>query len=205
MKLLIKKSVYESLRKPKVCYIPLVYENEEISKAWNSALHPKDDKGRFTEKGVMELSEEDKQGLIDYLEKESFTKYDGVNILKEKIPAIKQGRYLDEVDACKKIAKFGFDVYLLDECYVKDRKADTFYKKGTDRDFMEIKHVGNHKLILRYNQSVEQAPSTFISIIEDIPYSRYKKLRELIENDNRNGYVIIEYKGKCKIIKKKQL
>ena len=52
---------------------------------------------------------------------------------------------------------------------------------------------------------MEQAPSTFLSIADEIPYSRYKKLKEKIKSDKRNGYVIVQYKGKCKIIKKKQL
>jgi len=50
----------------------------------------------------------------------------------------------------------------------------------------------------------KQAPSCFISIKDEITYNKYKKLKDEIKKDNRNGYVIIEYKGKCKVLKQKK-
>jgi len=209
VKLVIRKSVYDELMeklnyKPKI-YVIFNHEEDSVQKGFNSAVHPRDDKGRFTEKGIMELSEKDRELLLDYLEKETYEDFEGIKVSVGKIDAVREGRCKDEVETCKKIKMLGFDVYLLRESYSNNKKADIFYKLFNDRDFMEIKNTGEHKLITRFNETKKQAPSCFISIKGEITYNKYKKLKDEIKKDNRNGYVIIEYKGKCKVLKQKKL
>lgn len=52
MKLLVKKSVFEELIRPKI-YLSFSYGT--IEKAFNSAVHPRDERGRFTDKGKWNL------------------------------------------------------------------------------------------------------------------------------------------------------
>lgn len=209
VKFVVRKSVYDEIMgnlnyKPKI-YVIFNHKEDEIQKGFNPAVHPRDEKGRFTEKGVMELSEKDRELLLDYLEKETYEDFEGIHISIGKINAVREGKYKDEVETCKKLKMLGFDVYLLRESYSNNKKADIFYKLCNDRDFMEIKNTGEHKLITRFNETKKQAPSCFISIKDEITYNKYKKLKDEIKKDNRNGYVIIEYKGKCKVLKQKKL
>ena len=88
MKLLVKKSVFEELIRPKI-YLSFSYGT--IEKAFNSAVHPRDERGRFTDKGIMELTEQEREELLDYLEKEEYEDYEGVHVSSNKIKAVKSG------------------------------------------------------------------------------------------------------------------
>ena len=165
VKLVIRKSVYDELMeklnyKPKI-YVIFNHEEDSVQKGFNSAVHPRDDKGRFTEKGIMELSEKDRELLLDYLEKETYEDFEGIKVSVGKIDAVREGRCKDEVETCKKIKMLGFDVYLLRESYSNNKKADIFYKLFNDRDFMEIKNTGEHKLITRFNETKKTSSKLF--------------------------------------------
>jgi hypothetical protein len=132
-------------------------------KASPSILHPRDEHGRLTEKGIMELSEEERQNLLDFLESEDYEDFGGFHISKRKIDAVKTGRYKDEVKAYEVLVKQGFDVYLLDENYTRKDKADIFFKKNGIRDFMELKETDD-KITTQYNRSVSQSPNCLITV-----------------------------------------
>lgn len=199
MKLLVKKSVYDELVKPKL-YILFNYSS--IEKSFNSSLHPRDEHGRFTEKGVMELTEEERQELIDYLEEEEYEDYEGFHISKRKIDSVKKGKYAEEVKACKILAKQGFEVYLLDENYVRRGKADTFFKKDNKRDFMELKNTDD-KITTQYNRSVSQAPNCFITITGRFTKTQKKNLKDAIDKNinAKDVYVYLQKEDKFLKIK----
>lgn len=134
-----------------------------MQKSFNSSLHPRDEYGRFTEKGVMELTEEERQELLDYLEKEEYEDYNGFHISKRKFESVLNGNCKSEVKACEILSKQGSDVYLLDENYVRRSKADTFFKKDGKRDFLEIKDTDD-KITTQYNRSIKQAANCFITV-----------------------------------------
>ncbi|MBD5433973.1 MAG: hypothetical protein HDR35_06750 [Treponema sp.] len=150
-----------------------------MQKAFNSSVHPRDEHGRFTEKGIMELTEEERKELLDYLESEEYEWRDGFHISKRKIEAINAGRYKTEMAMCKILADRGFDVYLLDENYTKGKKADTFFKKDCKRDFLELKDT-SHDVTRQYNRSVEQARNCFISVKGYVSPSQMKSLKEAV-------------------------
>ncbi len=77
----------------------------------------------------MELSEEERQNLLDFLESEDYEDFGGFHISKRKIDAVKTGRYKDEVKACEVLVKQGFDVYLLDENYTRKRQGRHFFQE----------------------------------------------------------------------------
>ena len=96
-----------------------------MKNCFNSSVHPRDEHGRFSEKGVMELTEDERQELLDYLEHEEYEDYAGFHVSKRKMEAVRNGRYKVETTMCKILTDKGFNVYLLDESYVKGKKADT--------------------------------------------------------------------------------
>ncbi len=199
MKLLVKKSVYEEFIRPKI-YLSFSYGT--IEKAFNSAVHPRDERGRFTDKGIMELTEQEREELLDYLEKEEYENYNGFHVSKRKIDAVKEGRYQEEVKACEVLTKHGFDVYLLEENYVGRAKADTFFKKDGKRDFMEFKETAD-KITTQYNRSVPQAPNCFITVKGHFSKTQKRNLTDAI-NQNINSkdvYVYLEKDDKLLKIK----
>lgn len=207
MLLVVKKSLIEQFErdfgefeKPRV-YV-LFNDSGTVQKAFQSSLHPRDEHGRFTEKGVMELTEEERKELLDYLEAEEYENYDGFHISKRKIDAVKAGRYKDEVKACKVLAEQGFDVYLLDENYVRRNKADAFFKKDEKRDFIELKETDD-KITTQYNRSIPQAPNCLITITGHFSKVQRKNLTDAI-NKNINAkdvYVYLEKESKFLKIK----
>ena len=157
------------------------------------SLHPRDKNGRFTEKGVMELTDEERQKLLDYLETEEYEVCDEFHISKRKITAIQSGRYKTEIAMCKILAEQGFDVYMLDENYTKGKKADAFFKKGGKRDFLELKDTANDAT-RQYNRSVEQAKNCFISVNGYMSPSQMKSLKEAVTK-NPNADEVYLYIG----------
>lgn len=199
MKLLVKKSVFEELIRPKI-YLSFSYGT--IEKAFNSAVHPRDERGRFTDKGIMELTEQEREELLDYLEKEEYEDYNGFHISKRKIDAVKEGRYKTEIAMCNILAEKGFDVYLLEENYTKGKKADTFFKKQGKRDFLELKDTDND-LTRQYNRSIEQAKSCFISIKGAVSSSKMKSLKDAIAKNPNADEVYLYIDSDKKFLKVK--
>lgn len=156
-------------------------------------LHPRDEHGRFTEKGVMELTEGERQELLDFLESEEYLDYCGFHISIRKINAVQAGRYKDEVKACKVLVRYGFDVYLLDENYTRRDKADIFFKKDGVRDFMELKETDD-KITTQYNRSVSQSPNCLITVTGYFSKVQKANLTAAInKNVNaKNVYVYLE-------------
>ncbi|MCR5436189.1 MAG: hypothetical protein K6E97_03885 [Treponema sp.] len=193
MKLLVKKFVYEELVRPKI-YISFNYGI--VEKAFNSAVHPRDERGRFTYKGVMELSEQEREELLNYLENESYEPYKNFHVAKEKLDAFnKNGEYADEFRACEILAKEGYDIYLLDNEYVGGKKSDTFYKKPGKHGFMEIKDTSD-KATTQYNRSVEQAESCFITISQDLTRLQFDNLKKAVAANIKADEVLIYYRKK---------
>ena len=168
-----------------------------MEKAFLSAVALRDEHGHFVKKGVMELSEAERQELLDSLEGEHYENYNGFHISERKIEAVRAGLYREEVFACEILAKQGFDMYLLDEKYVAGKKADTFFRKDGIRDFLELKHTGDKKITKQYNSSIEQAPNCFIVIDGYMSKIQKTNLENAItENKNaRNVYVYIKSSG----------
>ncbi len=164
-----------------------------MQKTFHSSLHPRDEYGKFTDKGVMELTEEERQELLDYLESEEYEDFAGFHISKRKIAAINNGRYKTEVAMCKILANNGFDVYLLDEYYTRGKKADTFIKKDGKRDFLELKDTIND-VTRQYNRSIEQAKNCFISVEGYISPSQLKSLKKAVAK-NKNADKVYLYIG----------
>ncbi|MBR0101118.1 MAG: hypothetical protein IJP90_15600 [Treponema sp.] len=164
-----------------------------MNKTFQSSLHPRDEHGRFTDKGVMELTEKERQELLDYLENEEYEDYNGFHISKRKIAAVKSGKYKTEIAMSKILADKGFDVYLLDENYTKGKKADIFFKRYDKRDFLELKDTSND-VTRQYNRSVDQAKSCFISVKGYISPSQIKSLKDAISK-NVNADEVYLYIG----------
>lgn len=198
MKLLVKKSVYEEFIRPKI-YLSFSYGT--IEKAFNSAVHPRDERGRFTDKGIMELTEQEREELLDYLEKEEYEDYEGVYVSSNKIKAVKSGLYADEIEACKILKKYGFDIYLLDEKYVGGKKADTFFKKDEKKDFLEIKHTSDKKITALYNSSVKQAPNCFIVVDGYMSKVQKKNLSDAVNKNINAKDVYVYLKSSDKFLK----
>ena len=164
-----------------------------IVKKLLAELHPRDEHGRFSEKGIMELTDEERQELLDYLEAEEYENYDGFHISKRKIVAIRLGKYKTEIAMCKILAENGFDVYLLDENYTKGKKADTFFRKENKRDFLELKDTSND-VTRQYNRSIEQAKNCLISVKGYVSPSQMKSLKEAVAK-NPNADEVYLYIG----------
>lgn len=178
------------------------YNGGTMRKSFNSSIHPRDGHGRFTEKGVMELTEEEQQKLLDYLEKEEYEEYHGFHVSVNKIASVKAGRYKTEVVMCKILSEQGFDVYLLDEHYMKGKKADTFFKKDGKRDFLELKETAGD-ITRQYNRSIEQAKNCFISVQGFVFPSQMKSLKEAIEKNANADEVYLFISAENKFLKVK--
>lgn len=196
----LKKS-YEKVEKLKL-YVMFNYESSSVQKAFDSSLHPRDENGRFTDKGVMELSEKERQELLDYLENEEYELFNGVKVSKRKIRAVKSGRYAKEIEMCKVLVENGFDTYLLDENYTKGKKADTFFKRENKRDFLELKDTEND-VVRQYNRSVAQAKNCFISVRGFISPSKMKALKNAISNNSDADEVYLYIESKNDFVKLK--
>ncbi len=173
-----------------------------MQNTFNTSVHPRDEYGRFAEKGVMELSAKERKKLLDYLENEEYENYNGFHVAKGKTKAVLHGDCKSEVKACEILTKQGFDVYLLDENYVKRSKADTFFRKDGKRDFLELKDTDD-KITTQYNRSVEQAPNCFITVSGYYSKVQARNLKAAIsKNENaREVYLYIEKKDKFLKIK----
>ena len=69
-------------------------ENEKLntlSENLLSSLHHRDKSGRFSEKGVMELSEAERKLLLDWLEAETYEDYKGFHVSTNKIKDVYAG------------------------------------------------------------------------------------------------------------------
>lgn len=200
----VKNSFLEEYGKVFKTKLYISFNNDgTMQKSFNSSLHPRDEHGRFTEKGVMELTEEERQELLDYLEKEEYENYNGFHISVNKIAAVKADLYKEEVYACEVLAKQGFDVYLLDEKYVGGRKADTFFKKDGDREFLELKQTNGKKITSRYNDSVEQSPSCFIVVDGYMSKVQKANLENAICNNTSAKSVYVYLKNSDKFLQLK--
>lgn len=199
--LVVKNSLLDEFAKTFKTKLYISFDNGgTMQKSFNSSLHPRDEHGRFTEKGVMELTEEERQELLDYLEKEEYEDYNGFHISKRKIEAIRNGRYKTEIEMCKILSDKGFDVYLLDENYTKGKKADTFFKKDGKRDFLELKDTEND-ITRQYNRSTEQAKNCFISVKGFVSPSQMKSLKEAIAKNTNADEVYLYISGENKFLK----
>ena len=196
MKLFVKKSAveeYYNQHKPKV-YLSFSYGT--VEKAFNSALHPRDSKGQFTYKGVMELSEQEREELLNYLENESYIPYKNFHVSKDKLDAFnKNSEYTAEFKACEILANEGYDIYLLDNQYVGGKKSDTFYKKPGKRGFLELKDTKD-EVVRQYNRSVEQAESCFITVSQNMTNKQFNNLRDAVKANVKADEVLVYYKGK---------
>ena len=75
-------------------------ENEKLntlSENLLSSLHHRDKSGRFSEKGVMELSEAERKLLLDWLEAETYEDYKGFHVSTNKIKAVYQEKVNTEI------------------------------------------------------------------------------------------------------------
>lgn len=201
--LVVRKSLVEKIDKMLNTKVYLYFYNgEEMQKSFNSSLHPRDEHGRFTDKGVMELTEAERQELLDYLEKEEYVEYHGFHIAKEKMEAVRNGNFMTEVKACEILTANGFDVYLLDENYVRRSKADTFFKKDGRRDFLELKDTDD-KITTQYNRSIEQAPNCFITVSGYCSKLQKRNLKGAIEKNvnAKEVYLYLEKENKFLQIK----
>ena len=165
----------------------------EDKKVDDSSLHPRDEHGRFSEKGVMELTEAERQKLLDYLENEKYIDYKGIHVSERKIDNIQKGKYTDEVKACLVLIERGFEVYLLDEQYTRSDKADIFFKNGEERDFMELKETID-KITTQYNRSVSQSPNCLITVTGYFSKIQKKNLIDAVSRNKnaKNVYVYLE-------------
>ena len=159
--------------------------------ALQSSVHPRDEHGRFCDKGIMELSQAERQELLDYLEAEKYVSHNGFHVSERKIEAVRNGKYTDEVRACEVLTKHGFDVYLLDEQYTRREKADIFFKKDGMRDFMELKETDD-KITTQYNRSVPQSPNCLITVTGYFSKVQRKNLLNAIEK-NKNAKEVYVY------------
>ncbi|MBO4705142.1 MAG: hypothetical protein J5647_05325 [Spirochaetaceae bacterium] len=166
------------------------------SKVEGSSLHPRNEYGHFTEKGVMELNETERQVLLDYLENEKYIDYKGIHISERKIDSVRKGKYNNEVKACMVLVKHGFEVFLLDEQYTRSDKADIFFKKDDERDFMELKETED-KITTQYNRSISQSPNCLISIKGYFSKIQKKNLIDAV-NRNKNAKKVYVYLEKEK-------
>ena len=181
--IVVKKSLLKEFNKSFKPKLYIYFENEhEINKAFNPAIHPRDSFGRFTDKGIMELTENERQQLLDYLEKEDYVEYNGFHVVKDKINDVLNRDYKTEIKACEILVKQGFDVYLLSENYTRGSKADAFFKKDGKRDFIEFKDTVD-KITTQYNRSIEQAPNCFITVTGHYSKTQDRNLRETVKNN----------------------
>lgn len=196
MKLLVRKSLieeYNNRYKPKI-YLSFSYGN--ITKAFNSSVHPRDSKGQFTYKGIMDLTAQERQDLLNYLEKENYKSYKNFHVAEEKLnDFLNKGMYAEEFKACEILANEGYDIYLLDNKYVGGKKADTFYKKPGKRGFLELKDTKD-EVVRQYNRSVEQAESCFITVSQNMTNKQFNNLRDVVKANVNADVVMVYYKGK---------
>lgn len=201
MRLVVRKDFAEEFyrqRKPKV-YIAFE-RGPGLAKSFDSSLHPRDERGRFSDKGVMELTEAERQKLLDYLEDENYVSYGDFHVAEGKIDAVRKGLYQEEAAACEVLARHGFDVYLLDEKYVKGRKADTFFKKDGARNFMELK-VTEDDVVRQYNRSSKQARNCFIYVRGLVAPRQIKNLKETVEKNASTDSVYLYISVENKFLK----
>ena len=59
-----------------------------MQNTFNTSVHPRDEYGRFAEKGVMELSAKERKKLLDYLENEEYENYN-MEIVNPKLKPVK--------------------------------------------------------------------------------------------------------------------
>ena len=178
-------------------------ENEKLntlSENLLSSLHHRDKSGRFSEKGVMELSEAERKLLLNWLEAETYEDYKGFHVSTNKIKAVYACLYSEKVYACEILTKQGFDVYLLDEKYVGGKKADAFFKKGKKRNFIELKHTKD-KITRLYNDSIEQAPCCFIVIDGYMSTVQKRNLTDAINKNVNSKEVYVYLKKMDKFLK----
>ena len=158
-------------------------------------LHPRDEHGHFSEKSVMALSETERETLLDWLEAEPYADCNGIHVSARKLAAVLAGNYAHEIAACAILAAQGFEVYLLDETYVRGEKADIFFKKDGVRDFMELKHVEEKgKLAKQYARSVNQAPNCFLVAEGYVSKVQKENLKNAIAKNKyaKNVYVYLQ-------------
>lgn len=158
-------------------------------------------------KDFLDLTDEEKAKFIDDAKNKYFYyQKDGVFVAYGKELNNKDGKFDIELFACKKLAEFGHEVYLLPEDYAKDENG---FKKIhgdtiTDNRSLELKHTQS-SIQRNFREARHQATDVFIHIIEniseEIAVEQIKKALRSSSGNYENANVYL-YFGKLDILKK---
>lgn len=125
-------------------------------------------KNPIIDKDFIDLSESELSKFIkDAQTKYFYYKQDGVNVACGK--ESEKGKFNVELFACKKLAEYGHDVYLLPENYAMDTNKNKKVHGDTitDNRVLELKHTPSN-IQDNYRKAKHQATDVFIHIRGDI-------------------------------------
>ena len=150
------------------------------------------------EKDFMDLSESElKQFVFDAKTKYFYYTKDGVNVACGKEQDNGNGKFDIEMFACKKLAEYWHEVFLLPENYAMDGNKN---KKGhgdtvTDCRALELKHTPEN-LQGNYRKAKHQATDVFIHIQNDITKENaLDQIKRAIRSMKQDNTVNVKFKG----------
>ena len=156
-------------------------------------------KKSIIDKDFLDLSEQDiKQFILDAKTKYFYFKKDGVNVACGKELDNNNGKFDIEMFACKKLAEYGHEVYLLPENYAVDaaNKIKVHGDTITDDRTLELKHTPSN-IQSNYRKAKHQATDVFIHVQDDISKKdAIDQIKRAIRSMKQNNKSDINFAGK---------
>lgn len=155
-------------------------------------------KKSIIDKDFLDLSEQNiKQFILDAKTKYFYFKKDGVNVACGKELDNNNGKFDIEMFACKKLAEYGHEVYLLPENYAVDaaNKIKVHGDTITDDRTLELKHTPSN-IQSNYRKAKHQATDVFIHVQDDISKKdAIDQIKRAIRSMKQNNKSDINFAG----------
>lgn len=161
---------------------------------------------KYTEKSFRNLSQSEKESLIDELLKDDYVQYKNCHIARSKLLYDSSDTLIKEITILDKLNDLGYEIYLLPYSYARD--SMNCYQKSADSisdlAFIEFKtaiSTGKNAGQSVYKDARTQADNVFISFVNETSeqkvinniYSTIKESKKVNKNYNFEGLVFLNF------------
>lgn len=161
---------------------------------------------KYTEKSFRNLSQSEKESLIEELLKEDYVQYKNCHIARSKLLYDSSDTLIKEITILDKLNDLGYEIYLLPYSYARD--SMNCYQKAADSisdlAFIEFKtaiSTGKNAGQSVYKDARTQADNVFISFVNETSeqkvinniYSTIKESKKVNKDYNFEGLVFLNF------------
>lgn len=161
---------------------------------------------KYTENSFRDLSQSEKESLIDELLKDDYVQYKNCHIARSKLLYDSSDTLIKEIAILDKLNDLGYEIYLLPYSYARD--SMNCYQKSADSisdlAFIEFKtaiSTGKNAGQSVYKDARTQADNVFISFVNETSeqkvinniYSTIKESKKVNKNYNFEGLVFLNF------------